>query len=120
MHRKRGRWYREIAHLTLIFTADSLPRLLSISYSKVCPSLSVLGRPATQRGLFSSRITYFAGFPPLIELSNRIELGPIGGQLGHRAIEFALGVEKAHEESVIPELLGVLQRAVVVAASQAA
>ena len=32
-------------HLTLSFTADSFPRLLSTSYSIDCPSLSVL-RPA--------------------------------------------------------------------------
>src|SRR5438270_176941 len=35
----------KIGHLTLSFTADSFPRLLSISYSTVCPSLSEL-RPA--------------------------------------------------------------------------
>src|SRR5215472_10891892 len=31
----------EIRYLTLRFAADSLPRLFSISYSTVCPSLSV-------------------------------------------------------------------------------
>src|SRR5271170_839132 len=42
---KLGRSRRRIGHLTLSLTAASLPRLLSISYSMVCPSLREL-RPA--------------------------------------------------------------------------
>src|SRR5689334_5953021 len=42
---RQGGLRRQNGHLTLRLTADSFPRLLSISYSTVCPSFSDL-RPA--------------------------------------------------------------------------
>src|SRR5262245_29102016 len=80
LDQRRGRPKLPVGYLTLRFTADVFPRFSSISYSRCCPSLSVLkssNNPICHTGPYFARLN--RGKSCTLELLAEV---PIAASLG--------------------------------------